>query len=257
MNENLFVDARTATVTALIQSDRRSFENWAHNRNNRRKLGIPINVARFFISEPLYDSAINPNAIKIKFREPPHDGAVTFMIVEERDEALSNAESFNQYTTGMHQFLDMTSNVHGLAKGTRLPTRPEDVDPLHALYRKDIEKGIITLKDYVLNVITLCAEDLNLHVAVYDDRDELHGKGIATNFYLKIRDFAKQMGFRTVIGYNKYPDFFIKKLKRVSLDQVKPEHKARFFKNVSPELEKNYTIDFLYHKDVRQYLIGR
>lgn len=124
-------------------------------------------------------------------------------------------------------------------------------------FRHIVEQGKLKLSDFVTNRVLLTQmTHEELHVSDYDDQESLRGKGVANSFYKRLRELAQHMGFRFLTGLNtpRNVGYFVEKLGRVRLRDVKPDLRASLKSNYSTNDLDFFTVDFLNPHDKEQFL---
>ena len=115
----------------------------------------------------------------------------------------------------------------------------------------------IAFDSYTVLIKLLSNPHRVLHVEKYWDRDELKGRGVATSFHHRLRDIARQMGFRFITGENSEENigFFTKKLGGVTLGQIKPQLRPLFFEDTTRNSLHLNTVAILNPEDRARFLI--
>lgn len=259
------LEAKSDIVNSIIATDKKAFYEWSTDLNNKGKLAIPEPALRYMVITPrILELADNPSAVGLDIAgtTPDRTGA---LVVEHKSTPITNEDSRRRYLDKRAEFLKREKAKQGnpmifLIPKTGGPTVPNDVDSYHVneKYLKLIEVGVFSLNDRFLNNIELAISEEHpqvLFVADYRIRDSLQKRGIGTSFYERLRECARELGFRFITGQNWENNnivYFRDKLGRSTLDQVKPERRGDF-SSITTGLEQ-YSIDFLYPEDKPVYL---
>lgn len=245
-------------IQQIRESDRLIFETWAAQPGNNLRLDIPPDALRILIPQRVFELSEDPSAVAIlPYLE---DTALLRAVVYERRKyPISNAESLNAYVN------EFNALNEGKSKDDRsvFPRSPEDVDEYHILFKNLISQGKLTVNDYITNFITLDTKFYGeddvpldvLEVGEYEDRGKLRGKGIATSFYTQLRNTAKQLGYRAIMGQNNARNvtYFTEKLGRMTLDHLPEQNRKLLHSDSSSIPASRVTIDFLYPEDKEQF----
>lgn len=239
---------KKAAIEKRIASDKAVYEEWIKNPKNKNRLNMPKEAARYLaVSEQIYLAAQDPDAVDVALISEDHDLSV--IVYERKNEPVGNEEALQKYM----------KNKINAAEAER-----QGVDPQHITFIEEIQEGLITPNDFVFIGFHLQSLRPNqILVSTYLDREELRGKGIASDFYTKLRALGLEGGFRFVTGLNINYDtnlgFFKKKLGRVGLDEIRPDMKKDFiFDEFGEDMgvpETARTIEFLHFEDRTQYIL--
>lgn len=250
-------------IPKIIEADKRVFDEWAADPQSRGRLDMPEPVLRYVLIPPrIFELADDPNNIRlvvIVSKAAEIDG----LVIEHKKPPVSNRDSLKKYLEDKEKFLKAERARMG---NPRIffppeiggPVLPSDVDRYHETYLKLVEAGEFGLDDYYINRANLRISKINpevIYVGDYRIRDELRKQGIGSSFYTRLRECAKQLGFRFLTGNNWENNnitYFRDKLGRSTLDQIKLERRGDF-STASSGLDK-FTIDFLYPEDKNTYL---
>lgn len=254
------VEAKRDIVNSIIATDKKTFYEWSADPNNKGKLAIPKPALRYMVIPPrILELVDDPTEVGLDVVENTQNRADA-LVVEHKSTPITDEDSRERYLNERAEVLRRERTRQGNSVRFFIPKRggpiiPSDVDPYHVdeKYLKLVEAGVFSLDDYFLNNIELAVPEEHpqvLFVADYRIRDSLQRQGIGTSFYERLRECARELGFRFITGHNWENNnivYFRDKLGRSTLDQVRPERRADF-SNITTELEK-YTIDFLYQED--------
>ncbi len=115
-----------------------------------------------------------------------------------------------------------------------------------------VGRGSINNTDEVIANLQMSIENANqLYVddfAVVPNRQK---QGIATSFYCKLHSHADQLGIRFIKGYNSLEniDFFVRKLGRTTLDNIRPHLRDQYFPESNGVVQNLYSVDFVRDQD--------
>lgn len=252
-------------VTGIIENDKRAFNEWAADPNNQGKLSLPEPALRYMvISSRILELADDPTQVGLDIAESSASRAWT-LVVEHRTSPVTNQEAGKRYLSKKEEL-----RKKRIRQGRQLVLNtpeedkivlPSDVDPYHVdKYQKLFESGVFSPNDYFLYNTNLMVPDNNpkaLYIGDYRIRDRLQRQGIGTSFYERLRECARQLGFRFLTGQNWENNnitYFRDKLGRVTLDQIKPEKRGEFLEIDIERLLGLATVDFLYPEDKDIYL---
>lgn len=251
-------------IASITEKDKKAFYEWSANPSNQGKLALPEAALRYMLIPPrVLELSTNPEAVGLDIYET-HFAAASALVVEHKSTPVSDMISRRKYLEEKEMFLKSERDKQGNPIVFIIPetgglTLPQDVDPYHIedKYRELVKSGIFSPNDYFINNIQLYVTDnpQAIYVGDYRIRDAFQKSGIGTSFYTRLRECAKQLGFRFITGRNWENNnivYFRDKLGRFTLDQVRPE-KREDFSNTTSGLEY-YSIDFLYSEDKAIYI---
>lgn len=252
-------------VSIIIATDKEAFKEYSADPNNKRRLNLPKTALRYMVIPPrILELVDDPTRVDLHLTEIATD-KVGAIVVEHRAAPITDMNSRRKYLAEKDEFYKREKAKAGnpivfMIPKTGGPSLPADVDPYHVndKYLKLVESGVFSPNDFFINNIQLLAKDINpqvLYVADYRIRESLQRQGIGSSFYTRLRECAKDLGFRFVTGQNFENGnitYFRDKLGRSTLDQVKPEKRGEFSDTAKPD--KNTTIDFLYPEDKAAYI---
>jgi hypothetical protein len=242
---------REQEIRTILAKDKESFTNWLAHAPKQPSLDLPPEAARYLIPERLFQFTDHPHSLQVRIM---HNSPVllSMFVVEEMQEPVTNAASLTDYQKALSE---------SIKSGGQLP-RPEvptDVDPKHALYRNMLDQSGIAMNDKIIlhTHMTQFGND-ELFMDSYDDRPGYRNKGIATDFYKRLREIARTMNEYYIVGSNREGsagelgsiDFFVNKQGRVRFSELTGRYKDAFWKrhapySFKPEDADYWTIDFL------------
>ncbi len=198
---------RVAAVDGLTRTAKSAFEGWNPAITGRI---IPTPVFRYLIPTKLLSAVPNPNSVGISVIK--NDGTDTrFLVLEHNDSAITNIESLSRFEGEM-------SAYHRARHAGNQPTPlsfPRDVDPPHLEYTDELKGGFLTLNDrFLLEAYFSGLSSDHMHVTSYGDRANLHGRGIAVEFFDRFFDLARKLQYKYITSENFdfNIDFFTDKL---------------------------------------------
>jgi hypothetical protein len=249
---------KEAAIKQIRDNDRLAFETWVTQPDNKLRLDIPHEALRILIPQRIFELSEDPiNVDIVSYLEGRW--LQRAIIFERRKIPLSDRESLKTFIS---EFIKLNEGGDG-HRNPLYPQIPEDIDAYHIEFRDLINEGALSVNDYITNFFTLDnkfygEEEVPLETLVvgeYEDRAELRGKGVATSFYTQLRDVAKQLGYRAIMGSNNEQNisYFTGKLGRLTLDQL-PDQNRKLFQSVNSRIPADrVTIDFLYPEDKEQF----
>lgn len=251
---------RDEQVNRIIQEDKKEFEKWLATKTPATRLDMPHGALRYIlIPRRILELAEQPSAVDVLVLEQDRDLLRAF-IFERKDKPITDKKALYEYLVYVAGYevkekakAEASDKIYLSIK----PKPPQNVDIYHARFSELVNSGSLQLNDYVTNEIGLnIYKDDQLNVADYSDRETLRGKGIATSFYKRLHEVAKELGFRFITGYNRDVNlsFFLEKLGRSTLSKVKPEFKTTFLPAESDRNQNLLTIDFLREGDKELFL---
>lgn len=262
-SEDMLSAEEAAIIEGIYSRDQQAFQEWFSNPAHKQKLSLPDQVIRAFIPLELLKQVTDPTETHIVSKGKPSDRILRLAIFQRQDIPISNPESLTHYAAetmikaAEHERTRTNPRDH-----FRRPEAPDDIDSTHASNYELVATNKLTAYDIITHQIILEIPDRDdypevLHVGDFSDNDEVRGKGIATSFYTQLRDLARDMGFRYIVGTNNERNigFFTGKLGRSKLVSIDPSKRVQF--NPSGVLDKldTKTVDFLYPEDKEHYLI--
>lgn len=263
-------EKRKRQIDQIVEKDHRAFQEWADQTGQNPRLDIPPEALRYLVvPRRVLELAQDPSQVRLVTIVAQEDEA-RVLIVEDRNKPVSDPESLHQHLDTLKKFHD-AERARQHSEGRRVyvapkkrPVRPSNVDQEHVRYRDLIEAGTLTVNDYVTNHVGLRRETnpQTLYVSHYDDRTEIRGKGVATDFYKRLPEAAKKIGFRFLVGWNEERNvgFFVDKLGRTLINDIRPEDRSLFgatdieIRGEQEPGEFIRTVQFLYPEDKGQYL---
>ncbi len=251
-----------AEISKIIETDKKAFNEWAADPQSRGRLDIPEPALRYIlIPSRVFELVDDPNNIRL-VTVASYPNEVNKLVVEHKTLPVSNKDALKKYSEEKEKFLKTERAKMGnpsifFPPKTGGPAFPSDVDRYHQTYLRLVEAEAFGLDDYYINRVNLRIPETNpevIRVADYRIREELRKQGIGSSFYTRLRECAKELGFRFLTGNNWENNitYFRDKLGRATLDQVKPEKRSDF-SIITTGLEE-HTIDFLYPEDKNIYL---
>lgn len=254
-------ESKNDAISELTKKDRKAFYEWSADPNNKGKLALPEAVLRYMlIPQRIFEVAEDPTKVRLDIVQFSTKN-IWSLVVEHKYSPVTNMDSRRRFLEEREKFLKTDRSKQGnplvfFPPIIGAPASPTDVDQYHieAKYQKAVEAGIFSPNDYFLNNVRLAVSDINpqvLYVADYRIRDSLQRVRIGTSFYTRLRECARELGFRFLTGQNWEGNnitYFRNKLGRSTLDQIKPEKRGEF-SVISGESAKLYSIDFLYPED--------
>lgn len=212
-----FKTERSARIARIVERDTQAFRDWKETGDNSLSLDLPADVAQYLIPPRLLELAEDPTAVSVKVDDAFTDpGNISLFIVERRPG---------------------TDNFQAAVDAGLI-----DDDT--------VESGVLEPEDYVHNTVAMERhgpnDDAYLHVFGYVDREENRGKGVATSFYARLREFARESGFTAVTGEGngRNVGYFTEKLGRTRLTDLPPEEQQKYAATVDDNPEY-FTIDDL------------
>lgn len=202
----------------------------------------------------LLDLASCPEQLAVKIQHPDPRSMTVLVIEQEYSEALTDPTAWQNWQESLSvikKYRDFDTPAH---------PPPASVHPLHAELREQIGSGLLTTRDRVLLTYTIRIDPLRPKVLYVGGYNGERGVGIATDFYTQtLPKLAKKMDVRFITGSNNEEniDFFITKLGRVRLTDIKEEYQRDFFNSLSlytGKLRHTLTVQFLYPEDMIVYL---
>lgn len=204
-------------IRSIIERDTAAFRDWKETEDNSLSLDLPADVAQYLIPPRLLELAEDPTAVSVKVDDDfTGSGNISFFIVETRPG-----------TDNLQEAVDA-----GLI----------DDDT--------IESGVLEPEDYVHNTVAMKRYgpdgDAYLHVFGFADREENRGQGVATSFYTRLREFARESGFTAVTGEGNERNvgYFTEKLGRARLTDLPPGEQRKYAASVDDSAEY-FTVDKL------------
>jgi len=207
------------------------------------------------LPKKIYEIVENLDNIVVKIEHP--DVNCLMVIVYERN---STKDLTDQVAWKNWQEALAMRKKYQSASDTIYHNPPPTVNRLHAKLEYKITDGTLTLADRILLTYTIRIDKSTPDVMYVDEYDGEIGVGIATEFYTTtLPSIARVIGVRYITGSNNSEniDFFVQKIGRVRLDEIKEEYQENFFPYLSSYAEsvrKYLTVQFLYPKDTEKYL---
>ncbi|HWY78806.1 MAG TPA: hypothetical protein VNW29_00445 [Candidatus Sulfotelmatobacter sp.] len=213
---------KISTIEDIVRKDRSVFQNWIPQDTLPF---IPQPVLRYLIPTDLFSSARDPNQIDLVIVPSRYKTKTSqFFVVEHTETTLTDMEVLKEYR-------DKYNN----SRSFRASAISTEIDPMHWLYRSNLYDNTFTVKDRVLLTADFAkVAPEHLHVHVYDQRDDLRGKGIATDFYRRLNDMARNMDCKYITGINRARNigFFTNVLGRSLLVDMSPDVQRILIKNL-------------------------
>jgi len=175
---------------------------------------------------------------------PNTDNSFKFFIVERNNET-SNREDWNQWQID-------------IGNGKSDPDHPpKSINVLHARNRDDILNEVVKLSDRILMTcdLSIHTDGENMLKVEYYDGEE--GSGIGKDFYLNtLPQIARELNIKFITGLNtdESVGFFVDKIGRYTLSQLKPEAAENLFPEEDMDFSDFVTIQFLDQKDIKKYV---
>ncbi len=210
-------------IQKIVEADRSSFDRWLAKRPSIISLDIPEDALRYvLISERLLELVDNPKDVQIVI-DQKSDAKLVALVVERRAVAVSPLSIITQCAADVKRARD--EGRYGDTRVIIERAKAAGLDPYHHKYSHLVERGALHQNDYVLNELDIEVTGLgndSLRVERYWDREDMRRRGIATSFYLRLRNIAQQLGFRFITGFNNDGNisFFLDKLGRTRLGDI-------------------------------------
>lgn len=199
------------------------FNEWASDPANFQSIKVPNDLLQIFVPNILLCHAKNPEAVKT-IPDPdlqPFKDSLKFYTLEKFDHSISDPVEFAA-------LIDNSQRFGNEARGWHYP----NIDPSHKDYSDEINDQIvpITLSDMVYTIGHLRSCKDKLGVVSFGVHDHYQRFGIGTEFYRNLEYIARTLGFKYIFGTNDEDniDFFTRKLKRLTYDQLSPDLKEEF-----------------------------
>ena len=262
-------------IDTITAADQKAFQLWISQKGPSPRLDMPKDAMRHvLIPRRILELAEDPTQVDL-VATLSRPAELIALVVEHRNRPMSNPAHLKQYFEDLKRYKKQQEDQEH-ARGIRIrlfsrnrPQRPSDVDSEHVRYGALLEKGILTVQDYVTNsFIFKISTNPEVLITNYDDREELRGKGVAPSFYQRVAEAGRDLGFRYLMGLNDASEngnigFFVNKLGRSTIYDIQPQFRSLFGANQS-EIEgtqrpgeKVRTIQFLYPEDKNKYLIQK
>lgn len=208
MTEKQKPDAqKAATVDRLSRVARTAFQEWKPSIFTPR---IPLSVLRYLIPTRLLSAVSSPDSVGVSVIQ--NDGVDTrFLVLEHTNSEVTNAASLARFKSEMVRY----RQARQAGNNPTPPLFPDDVDPPHLSYAQELQEGYLTLSDrFLLECYFSKLTPDHIHVTSYGDRDDLHGRGIATEFAGKFTNLARKLGSKYITSENfdQNIGFFVKQL---------------------------------------------
>ena len=205
---------------------------------------------RAWVPELVFELADNPNNVRIMVLSDS-DKNVSIVVYETNfSEQLTSPSEWNLWLSGEGRY--------GIGEDY-YPDSYHAINHLHVTLSDLIEAGKLKITDRVLLYFDIFRNPDEPEVFYINEFDCEKEKNIATTFYTQtLPAIAKKVGVRFIVGQNNPLnfEFFIKKIGRSAIDQIKPEFRKKFFPTYNPISEYPYmTIQFLYPEDRKKYLV--
>lgn len=217
-----------------------AFDRWSEDPNNRLRLDMPDEASKLLVPVQLLE--INGARTRITVvTKNKEKSSLSFYITDRRRDFVTDPEDMRKYLEPLRQ---MGNNRDG-----EYSKLVEEMDYFHRNFFENNDG--LSLKDYVLLMIGLDAlPGEELSVSYYEDRTDLHNRGVATGFYRNLRYMARKLGFKYIAGQNSGDNvgFYLEKLKRSRLSDLSDEVREVIEKNhrggdlTDPDL---FTVDLL------------
>ncbi len=209
--------------------------------------GTLLNIAvKEFIPRKIYELLDNPENLRI-IKLDAGDKNHGFLIYEaDSTKVLTDENDWQKWSSS--------------GKWSYLPTPNLRINKLHAIYKQLIYEGTLQLTDRILLACTFHLSEQSPEVLEVAEFNGEENAGIGTDFYTNcLPRIASLLGVRFITGINNSDniDFFVGKLGRVRMTDIKPEYR-RFF---APQMAQNSsvmrfrTIQFLYPEDKAKYCL--
>ncbi len=255
ISENNTNTEREAIIDQMLARNQAAFEQWISDPTHRQRMDLSPEALQVLIPRRLYEIADDPKRVSI-IPTISSESILQAVMFERKAIPASNPESLSRWIESIRikqEAEKEKAEQEGKNYRFHTPPTPEEIDEQHVHFYKLLLEGELTAYDYITNDIALIGEyepDV-LNVSEYNDRDELHGKGVGKSFYANLRTIAKKMGYRYITGSNndRNLSFFTTTLGRATLPQIKAEFRHKFHYNPDDNKTKTYTIDFLYDED--------
>lgn len=242
---------RQLQIESITHNDRQAFREWIAANPDQPRLDLNPKAARYFIPKPLFE-LVDPGNIQVRIAHA-NKNELELFVVEEMSTTISNPDSLSQYAKDLERF---ERSDHKIPK----PQPPSDIDPMHALYIKDLQASGITSRDKILLAVSFEQfKNDELFVRNYDDRKELRGKGVATSAYERMSEIGLALHERYITGRNrntpdnpKRIDFFLEKLGRKRFSNLDGALKAELYERHllrDDQLAEQFTISFLHPEE--------
>lgn len=191
---------RPEPVEQVMGQDRDAFRRHLEQVDQPTRLDLPVQAARhLLVPEPMLRKARRPDDIAVAIYDSSRLHLRGYVI----DRGASLGES------RMVKYLESESG--------EIPTReefPENLDFYHLdAYRWLIEQGVMKPEDYPVLYISLSSyipqTGAILRVLNYSDRPQLRNAGVATAFYERLRELAKEMDYWAITITTSAENYFL------------------------------------------------
>lgn len=207
-------DAKAELIKTINQKDQAAFLEWIRDPQNKLKLSMPKEALRYLVIPPqLLELAERPEYIDLSIVQQ-EDNKLAALILERGAQGISSKFPFNRDELVKQGLMQNTDEV--------MAAMQMGIENSDQLYIDDIE--------------------------VVPNRQK---QGIATSFYYKLHSLADQLGIPFIKGYNspKNIDFFVRKLGRTTLDNIRPHLRDQYFPESKGVVHNLYSVDFVRDQD--------
>ncbi len=218
-------DARQRQIETITQTDKQAFESWLKEKPVAPTLDIPHGALRYvLIPRRILELVDDPSTVDILVTKHDPDGVKAYVFERKRN-PITNKQSLETYWQDEEKRYAEES-AKAQAEGSLFihvsSDPPADVNRDHAHNQQLIVEEKLQLNDLISNEISLQIageKDLYQLLVAYYDRDHFRNKKVAPSFYARLREVAREMGFRFIKGANNLTNigFFTKKLGRHTL----------------------------------------
>jgi len=201
---------RNQEIRTMISENWRLFMHWQETTGAYQTLDFPDYVASVFIPRRTLELAENPSRVRALFTErgPTSTSPSSFAVFlyEHLDYPITDIVKYEEH-----------KKAHEGEAVVKLPSSPEEAPPgidyRHLGLTNLINSGRITFNDkFLLHYYADTIEGFPSVVLTRNlfDRTEMQGKGIGTNFYQRLEDVVRQLGFKYLAGdiISPHPSFF-------------------------------------------------
>lgn len=272
---------RQLVIQAIDQKNSIAFSRWKRNMFRRRSLDkTPLDAIAYVLIPPaLLEQVDDPTKVRviIHTKDQEHFRLVVAEQTAQQQVDIQRLIAFDEkYLQCAEETIRMVREKKHYSLLPQPPVFPTDIDPMYQddLARWMVENGKILPNEKILTQWDLRMDlprskkarrlgGKELLISDYQDRPELRKKGIATQAYERLNKLAFALGIHFITGDNdtlgrKNSDFFVKKLGRVRVGELKEQFQHVFFhqrnKEEQDKLQEHSTVGFLYQKDKRRML---
>lgn len=247
---------RQEEIAALRRGATQRFDKWRQSETDASFEDIPRDSWAVFIPNEAYQISLNPENVEARSVNNSQNKIQLAVLEKNYPHILTNPEDWEVWT-----------NFEETKQPGEAP--PESfsqlqIDPLHREYSWMIKEGMVTLNDRIMLTADMYTVDHGAQVLRVGDYNGLKGKGLGKEYYQSTLPLvASKMNVRYIVGENNENNigFFtdsITGLGRATIDQIKPEYRAKFFPHehdLDTAAHPFHTVQFLYEEDKEKYLL--